>query len=193
MRYHDSEETRTRQVMSYPLDIANIHLEFSDGDRSNKFYSATLVTTQNGKAIVIKRWGKIGLIGELKVETYPSQNKAEREYEKIVSAKRGKGYQATKSTMKIVSTETEFRLAIGPAVWLKLPPGPLLHLIPDMDVSGRRELDPNRFDENGKYIGEPPPRVFSKAEIEAARQVEREQEQAEAVKTYASHPKFGRF
>ena len=178
--------------MSYPLDFANVHLEFTD-DKSKKFYNASLVGNAEGKAIVVKRWGKIGVIGEMKVESFPTLAKAEKEYESIVSSKLRKGYERQRGDTKQITNETAFRMAIGPAVWPKLPPGPLVHIVPDMDVSGRRELDPARFSEDGKYLGEPAARVFSKTEIAAARERERQAEQAEAVKAYANNSNFGRF
>ncbi|WP_276122587.1 WGR domain-containing protein [Pararhizobium qamdonense] len=179
--------------MSYPLDFAHYALEFSDGGRSNKHYNATLLIAPNGMSILVKRWGKIGSIGEMKVEKFAIQKKAESEFEKIVQSKLGKGYETRSHNMKQINAEGELRMAFGPAVWPKLPGSALEHVLPGFDTAGRKELGETRFDENGKFKGDPAPRVFSQAEIAAARAAERLAAQEEAQKTYAVNPNFGRF
>jgi predicted DNA-binding WGR domain protein len=180
--------------MSYPLDFAQYSLEFSDGGRSNKHYTATLLHSDtSGNSVIIRRWGKIGVLGEIKIEKFAIRHKAEKEFEALVESKLRKGYEKKSSNIKQINSEGELRMAFGPAVWPKLPGSALQHVIPNMDVTGRRELDPNRFDENGKYIGEPPARTFSQAEIKKAREAEKEREQEEAVKTYSENPRFGMF
>ncbi len=179
--------------MSYPLDFASYSMEFSDGQRSNKFYHATLVVAANQSAIIVRRWGKIGQPGELKIDKFAIQKKAESEFEKLLQSKLGKGYTTKSSNIKQVNTQDELRLAFGPAVWPRLPGSALQHIVADIDVSGRRELNPPRYDENGKWLGEPPARVFSRTEIEKARQAQAEADRMEAAKTYASNPRFGLF
>jgi hypothetical protein len=63
-----------------------------------------------------------------------------------------------------------------------------------MDVTGRAtELKAPRFNEDGRYLGEPKPKVFSEAEIRAAKEAEKIEEQREAEKVYAANPRFGMF
>ncbi len=179
--------------MTYPLDFATYTLESSDGHRSNKFYHATLVVSQNQNAIIVRRWGKIGSPGELKIEKFAIQKKAESEFEKLVRSKLGKGYTTKSSNIKQINAQDELRLAFGPGLWPRLPGSALEHILPGIDITGRRELSPPRYDENGKYLGEPPPRVYSKTEIEKARQAQAAAEREETARTYASNPRFGLF
>ncbi|MBX4911388.1 WGR domain-containing protein [Rhizobium bangladeshense] len=180
--------------MSYPIDFAQIALVYSDGNRSNKFYNATLLVAPTGMAILIRRWGKAGAPGEMKIERFAIQKKAETEFEKLVQSKIGKGYETKSNDIKQIADESSLRVTLGPAVWPRIPGPDLQHILPSMDVTGRpKELNAPRFSEEGKYLGEPAPRVYSQAEIRAAREAEKAAEQAEAVKTYSSNPHFGRF
>ncbi|QIG69105.1 WGR domain-containing protein [Rhizobium phage RHph_N1_15] len=180
--------------MSYPIDFAHIALAYSDGNRSNKFYNATLLAAPNGMAIIIRRWGKAGAAGEMKIERFAILKKAEAEFEKLVASKTGKGYEVKSNDIKQIADESSLRVTLGPAVWPRIPGPDLQHILPNTDVTGRpKELNAPRFSEEGRYLGEPKPRVFSPAEIAAAREAEKLAEQAEAAKTYAGNANFGRF
>jgi predicted DNA-binding WGR domain protein len=179
--------------MSYPLDFAHYSLEYSDGNRSNKHYNVSLVVAPNGSAIIVRRWGKIGQLGDMKIEKFAIQKKAESEFDKLVQSKLGKGYETKNTNIKQVNSEPELRMAFGPSVWPMIPGPALQHIVPSMNVTGRKEeLNPPRFEENGKFIPTAP-KVFSEEEIRAAKLAEKVIEQEEAVKTYASNPMFGRF
>lgn len=181
--------------MSYPIELAHFALTYSDGHRSNKFYNATLLVAATGMSLIIKRYGKIGAsFGEIQIQRFAIQKKAESEFEKLVRSKTGKGYEVKNHDLKSITEEGALRMAVGPAVWPKIPAPDMKHLLPDFDTTGRPvALKAPRETEDGKWIGDPAPRVFSQAEIRAAREAERQAEQQEAVKTYAANPRFGLF
>ncbi|OCP21875.1 MULTISPECIES: WGR domain-containing protein [unclassified Ensifer] len=180
--------------MSYPLDIAVQKFAFSDGNRSNKFYDVYLMVNTHGMAIIVRHWGKKGTSGDLKVEQFAIQKKAESEFEKLCDSRRRKAYELISSNIKQANTDAEVRMAVGPALWPRIPGPDIKHVLPHLDTTGRpQETNPARYNENGKWIGEAPARVYSKTEIAKARQAEREAEQVEAVKTYAANPRFGLF
>jgi len=60
--------------------------EFSEGT-SNKFWEISL-----DGANVTTRWGKIGTDGQEKTKGFASEEKARKEYDKLVEEKTGKGY-----------------------------------------------------------------------------------------------------
>lgn len=66
------------------------YFEFVDGT-SNKFWEIWIdgcdVTTQ---------WGKIGTDGQTKTKTFDSEEKAKKEYDKLLKEKTGKGYSEKK-------------------------------------------------------------------------------------------------
>lgn len=180
--------------MSYPLDIAVQKYAYSDGNRSNKFYDIYLLVNKAGMAIIVRHWGKKGAAGDLKIEQFAIQKKAESEFEKLADSRRRKAYELISSNIKQVNTDAETRMAVGPALWPRIPGPDIKHVLPHMDTSGRpQEANPARYDDDGKWIGEAPARVFSKTEIAKAREAERAAQQEEAVKTYASNPRFGMF
>jgi predicted DNA-binding WGR domain protein len=181
--------------MSYPIDFTQIALAYSDGNRSNKFYNVSLIAAANGMAIMVRRWGKAGTPGEMKIERFAIPKKAEAEFEKLVEQKISRsGYQVKSNDIKRVDDEAQLRMALGPAVWPRIPGPDLLHVFPTMDVTGRAtELKAPRFNEDGRYLGEPKPKVFSEAEIRAAKEAEKLDQQREAEKVYAANPRFGMF
>jgi predicted DNA-binding WGR domain protein len=181
--------------MSYPIDFAQVRLDFKGGN-SDKFYYLTMLANKDGKAIVIRRFGrnKAGAFGEMKIDTFESQIKAEKEFEKLYDEKTRKGYSVTGSPQNIAAgDQASLRIAVGPAVWSKLPPSAIQHLDLRIPTDGRKELGDTRFDENGKFVGEPKPKTFSAEEIAEARRLEQEEAQREAEKAYAGNSLYGRF
>lgn len=70
-------------------NFAQMGLNHSGG---SKFYEAVLLQSRNGNAVVIKRWGKVGSWGQVKVEQYGNCTEAERAYSEILEQKRKRGY-----------------------------------------------------------------------------------------------------
>ena len=63
--------------------------EFKD-DKSNKFWNIELKDTE-----FTVTFGKIGTKGQSKTKSFPSAEKAQKEYDKLVAEKTGKGYVET--------------------------------------------------------------------------------------------------
>lgn len=62
------------------------HLEFSDGS-SNKFWEIEISGND-----VTTRWGRIGTDGQSKTKSFPNAAAAQKEYDKLLKEKLGKGY-----------------------------------------------------------------------------------------------------
>lgn len=181
--------------MTYPVEFSQVRLEYTDGGRSNKFYVLTLLSNSDGKTVLLRRFGKnaVGAFGELVAQNFPSAAHGEKAFEKLFREKTGKGYSVIKNDNATAKDESELRLKVGPAVWPKLPPSVVTHLDLGLDVSGRKELEQPRFDENGKFLGDQKPRTFTREEIEAQRALEAQQAAEETKRAYASNSLFGRF
>jgi predicted DNA-binding WGR domain protein len=186
--------------MLYPIEVARVMLEYSDGRKSNKFYELFFVQTSDGRSAVIRRYGKIGAFGDVVESIHQSILAGEKEFEKLLKQKTGKGYQSKKNTTEIAQDASGLRALFGPALWPKLSAKMVAHLDPSVNTSTRApEAPPPRFDEDGNFTP-PPPKVHSPEEIAAARarqQEERERqaeiERAEAAQEYRKMPGFGRF
>ncbi len=179
--------------MSYPIDHSQVHLTFKDR-KSDKFYALSLLVNAYGKATVLRRFGKNnGTFGELIVENFDTQAKAEKLFEKLLREKTGKGYSITNQGETQCRDSAALRLAVGVAVWPKLPPSVIQHLDLGIPTDGRKDLDPPRFNDDGKFIGDPKPRVFTPEEVAAAKEAERLAEVEEAKRVYGTNSNFGRF
>ncbi len=62
------------------------YFEFVDGT-SNKFWEVWMDGTE-----VTTNWGKIGTDGQTKAKPFPDEAKAQKEYDKLIAEKTGKGY-----------------------------------------------------------------------------------------------------
>lgn len=186
--------------MIYPIEVARIMLEYSDGRRSNKFYELFYAQTSDGRSAVIRRYGKIGSFGDVVEGVFQSVAAGEREFEKLLKQKTGKGYQPKKNTTETANDAAALRTIFGPALWPKLSAKMVSHLDPSLNTSSRTPEAPQpRFDEDGKFTP-PAPKVFSPEEVAAARAREEEErrqkaevERAAAVEEYRKMPSFGRF
>lgn len=181
------------------MDAAHCALSYTDGKRSNKFYKLFLLVNADGKSVVVRHYGKNGTAGDVIVKNFNSQKGGEVEYEKLFKEKSGKGYGVDTNNAKQITDQEDLRKLLGMAIWPKMPPSAMTHLVPDADVSGRKELNPPRFDENGNFLN-PQGRTFTPQEIaearareEADRQKVLEAEAIEAQKEYQTNSRYARF
>lgn len=153
-----------------------------------KEYHLVLIVTPQQTGILIRRFGKVGAFGEVMVEQFNNALVAEANYCQLLLKKTAerKGYSKTVSN----STECDFdelQKRIGRPLWAKLSPANIRFLNADADVTGVREPDPPRFDEEGRWLGNPEPRKADlTAEIEAAKAARLEE-------LRQKNPLYGRF
>jgi len=72
-----------------------IHIEprYLAHEGGTKFYEVIQFYNVDAKKFVVaKRWGAMGKSGEVKIDAYPTQRKAQQEAEKIIRSKEGRGY-----------------------------------------------------------------------------------------------------
>ena len=186
--------------MIYPIEFARVMLECSDGARTNKFYELFFAQTSDGRAAVVRRYGKIGAFGDVVEKVHKTIQAAEREFESLLKQKTGKGYKVIKNTTEVAQDAKGLRVIFGPALWPKLSASLVAHLDHELSTNTRpAEQDTPRYDEDGKFIP-PAPKVHSPEEIAAARAREEEErarqaevERAANAVEYQKLGNFGRF
>lgn len=159
-----------------------------DHKGGTKAYHLILIKTPDGRGMLIRRFGKVGQFGDVMVEQFPTSAAAEKAFEKLYNEKTSgrKGYfQKTHE-----ESDEDFdglQKILGRPLWAKLGPSDIKFLNDDADVSGVRERDPNRYDEDGNWLGNPEPRKADiAAEIEASKQQRLEE-------LRQKNPLYGRF
>ncbi|WP_456868363.1 WGR domain-containing protein [Galbibacter sp. BG1] len=156
-----------------------------------KEYFITLMANAQGKAIVIRRWGAKGAIGQVKVSKFDTVAAAERDYEKEIDRRQSgsKGYQITDQKIVNVDAPEKLSLIIGRTVFPKIGGSNVKHIDPNYDTGGMREPESNR-DDDDNYVGDFQRRVKVDPDaVAAAEKAEREKE----LDVLRSNPKFGRF
>lgn len=69
--------------------VARFGLTHSGG---TKAYFGTMILTACGASIVVKRWGKVGAWGQVKIERFDTQSAAQTAYMEIHKMKKSRGY-----------------------------------------------------------------------------------------------------
>lgn len=74
-------------------DHRSVHLHRTDIARNmRRFYTATLQPTLFGGVSVMRCWGRIGTSGRIMVQTFDDDAEARCAFDRLVGAKRRKGY-----------------------------------------------------------------------------------------------------
>lgn len=175
--------------MIYPMRIETCDL---DHKGQTKAYHLVMILSANGNSIVINRWGKIGVFGDVQVMKYSTCLAAEVAFSKKIKEKKGRGYGEVSGKEVFAANATELRAAIGRILMTKIGASNLLHLDPDFDVSGfKHETDAVAYDEEGRKIDS-----ARRSDHEAWERAVKEKQQAEAdlaAKEMQSLPTFGMF
>ncbi|MBB4403011.1 MULTISPECIES: WGR domain-containing protein [Rhizobium/Agrobacterium group] len=88
-----SAEGRETPVMENE-DTGTIHLRRIDPSQNmRRFYVLAIQPTLFGGASVIRHWGRIGTIGQSKIETFDSDHDAATAAMRLQKAKRRRGYR----------------------------------------------------------------------------------------------------
>jgi predicted DNA-binding WGR domain protein len=171
----------------YPIKMRTISLDHRGGTKS---YHLMMIEAANGNCVVVNRWGKTGVFGEMKVETFDSPVKAQKAWDKKEREKTGKGYSQTGSTREAIASEqSELSRTIGLSTFNKMGASAVKHLDPSFDTTGMREADPAQYDEEtGAKID-----TSRKADLSNLIQEQKQREAENAARAYAENDLYGRF
>ncbi|MCP1540031.1 WGR domain-containing protein [Methylorubrum extorquens] len=162
----------------YPIAIRKKSMLHRQG---TKEYHQVLIVNGEGRAVLVQRWGKKNTTGQMKVETFERSEMAVTSFEMKDSEKRshrgGYEHDAGRDNLIECANAAEFAKALGPHLRFNMGAANLLHVAPDLDVSGVKEPDPvPEFDRDGKVVrkGYQPKHVFKDFVDPAAPTVEEE-------------------
>lgn len=162
-----------------------------------KFYEVTrLFNDYTHSSLVIFRWGKVGAIGEIKVERYTTSVEGDRAFDKKVKEKTNGGYRFEAHVQEIVTSQEQLIRAIGRMIWPKLGKSNLAFLSSEIDVTGMREDDVALRDEDGNQVvsNAQEERRREAAKILDASLAETKLTEAKALQDELQNiPNFGRF
>lgn len=174
---------------SYPMQYEKVSFEHMGG---TKAYILLKIVSDHG-AILIKRWGRIGALSQLKVEPYTTAGQAERAFVTARDERTSgrKGYRITDRKIDQITAPAELRAVIGRAVFPKIGAPAINQIDPDYDTTGFRQPEDPTYDEDGNYLGPNKPRtIVITAEMKAQAEAEKREQIAAGVK---QHPLYGRF
>lgn len=174
----------------YPMKARKLTFQHKGGTKS---YFLTLITNADGETILIKRWGKVGALGQCKVEQYSHENDGQKAYADAQRERARKGYVAGREDTLTVEDSGKLITAIGRTVYPMVGARALKHLDPALDTTGVRDPEATQ-DEDGNFTGRQA-RVDTDMLDKIKREEERKEREAQnAVQQhYAANPLFGRF
>ncbi|WP_062120595.1 WGR domain-containing protein [Aureimonas sp. AU40] len=170
------------------LRFERITLDHKSGTKDYHVYSICCAETK--RSILIKRWGKVGAFGQIDVQTFDTNEGAVNEFWKVVRSKTTprKGYEegAKKDDLGDADMVKTF---LGIGVFTSIGADALDHLKAGIDTTGcKRGAKPANRDDDGNWIGDPPPKLV---EVDEAA-IERERISRETAAN-AENPNFGIF
>ncbi|QNH71691.1 hypothetical protein V1VFAS_096 [Rhizobium phage V1VFA-S] len=171
----------------YPIKVHSISLDHRGGTKS---YHLMMIQAANGNSVVVYRWGKTGVFGETKIETYDSPVKAQKGWDKKEREKTNNGYSQTGPVVeKTANDASELMAAIGRNMFAKLGASNVKHLDPSFDTSGMREADDPQYDEEtGRKLD-----TARKMDLAALLEEQKRKEEAEIAANYEVNELYGRF
>jgi predicted DNA-binding WGR domain protein len=177
----------------YPMEIWGVSLEHEKG---TKAYDIKVVSSSAGPAIVIFRWGKVGVRGDILVKRFDTYTEAKSAAEAKKREKKTRGYDQTSiSEAKVVNGRFSLVQAIGRPTLAKLDPDDITHIDPDFDTKGMRRREPPRLDEDGRLNQRAlrDKELREKEELRKFREEQRRKEEDEAESFYRNNPLYGAF
>ena len=143
------------------FDVRAIHYEHKGGtkDYDILFIKSPLSEVkEEGAYVIVRRWGKVGAVGQIKVETYDNKWRAEKMYD---------DYRAARTSKDYFSEDGEIRSVMTPAeITDSLPPSSVSKLEAFFNRAGSYKEVAEKVDEN-EYYEKKVKTVESKDTVEA--------------------------
>lgn len=172
----------------YPMQMT----KQSFGSRGGtKDYNFTLVETADNKALIIKRWGKVGAAGQFQIHAYDDVGAANQALSQFNKERVNKGYRLNESKDRPIAGQSDLVAGIGRAVFPKIGASAVKHIDPGFDTSGMGELDANTYDEDGNWLSKNAVRRATVDQEAMAR--DKAAREAAERKELESHPLYGMF
>lgn len=179
---------------AYPISIESMVLEHKGGTKS---YRVTVIESERVHMVVC-RWGKVGTVGQIKVDTFNSTDKFDEFAEQKIREKFARGYQVDPRVdpkPQSVSNFSALRAALGRPLMSQLGPNDLLAIDPNAEVKGVKERQDYRWDEHGNENPnfEKERLAIIEREKAVALQLAAQKEDKSREEFYKDDPMFGAF
>ena len=134
----------------YPITVRKVTLGHRQG---TKEYHLALIETDDGRAVLINRWGKVGQWGQMAIEAGTADECGRALQQKRNEKEgRGYGYDPTKDKTAKSLDLPSFKKVLGDGYFYKLG-AHMKHLDPDADATGVREPVESEYeDEAGRLV-----------------------------------------
>lgn len=175
-------------MTAYPMQFEKQHWEHRGGTKDYTFY---FFQTADNKALIVKRWGKVGSQGQFQVHKYNDVGQAQKDFATFQSERLRKGYTRELAIPSAISDANGAKTAVGRFNVAPIGADAWTHIDPSFDTTGMKPADPPTRDEEGNFLGRPATRRVPIDE-EATR-LAAEAKAAEERKELESHPLFGKF
>lgn len=132
----------------YPIVVRKITMQHRTHDKD---YHQVLICTNEGRSVVINRWGKRGKDGQREHLMFDDAESALDAFlaKQETKQKDGYLYDVKKDSSKEVNDDAEFQKAIGPLYWFKMA-SHLQFLVPGIDMKGAKDPDLPTWEADGK-------------------------------------------
>lgn len=135
----------------YPISVHTVSMDHKGGTKS---YHLVRLVTNDGKSVVVNRWGKKGVFGDIKVHHFRSgeERVGVNAFDKKYREKTSNGYETVRDDEVYPKDETELRRALGRTLFIALGATTVSFIDPDIDVSGLRDAKRADYDEDGYKV-----------------------------------------
>lgn len=137
----------------YPMTVRKVRMSHSGG---TKAYHFVLITTDGGPGMLLKRWGKVGVWGQMAFEHFHKSVDAAAAFRRQARERLTprKGYAIEEDRSSAAKDQSELKRALGLQYWAKMGVANLEFLDPEIEAVGSREhRNPEvQFDDDGNII-----------------------------------------
>lgn len=132
------------------ITIRKLSMQHRGGTK--EYHLLLVANSENGKGLLVSRWGKTGAWGQMKTEK-GTESDATRAFHAKFDEKSTRGYRTTADKTDGVHTYEEAAKIIGMTYWPQLGAHNLEHVFPGVDTAGVREAKPATWKEtkDGKW------------------------------------------
>jgi len=88
---HTTELPASVAGSSHPIILRRI----DPAKNMARFYALEVERDLFGRHVLVRRWGRIGTTGKIRLDEHTGEGEAQAALQKLQTAKRGKGYQPT--------------------------------------------------------------------------------------------------
>ncbi|AMB48234.1 WGR domain-containing protein [Methylobacterium sp. AMS5] len=131
----------------YPIAVRKLTMQHRTHEKD---YHQVLICTNEGRSVVINRWGKRGAKGQMEIKRFGTIKEATAALESKNRDKQKGGYVHDRSKDNLVqcNDEAEFKKAVGTLYWFEMK-SDLVFLVPNIPTDGMKDPDLPTWEPDG--------------------------------------------